>query len=565
MYIPAKINTKLSRILWIWGMFCAVYFFSTNVIAQDFDFKRTISESENETGIFKPNNTIDSLQNLGYLAASYYVRDTSSSTFYYFQLGKRFLWGRLTFYQEGQQLDLFTEETLTGKYANKSVLKRKLNKYLRKEAHNKGYPFAEADLQIDSISNYKVYATVNIYLKNRIVYDSIEVKSDKPLINEKYLQNYLKIQVGSLFSTEEYLSIPEKLNQLPFLELTEPPLLQFSNSKSQITLSLLSTSKNQLDAFIGLVPEGEKTNVTGQVDVSFQNLFKRAIIWQLNWQKYSANSQFLNTYLAQKATFKTPLGLEAQFGLLQEDSTFLQNSYRIGLFYPFKNSLTIGMGYKGISNNIIREFDSTEIKQADDPFRSSQINSISFSISWREKPTYPILKNDYYIMTINDLGLKKLKNHSQMPEEWRDVPEKSGNYNGLVEIGAQQKVKKRFLLEERLQLAIVENKVLSRNDLLRLGGLQNLRGFDRNFFYASNYVLLNLNYRYFLDNNSSFFLLTDIARLQNAIGTVYALGAGLDIKSKNGWFRLIYAVGANTDEKINFSTAKVHFGYIALF
>ncbi len=568
MYIPAKINTKLNRILFIFGLYCWLSFFCINVNAQNYDFSIQIPLSKTVVSTFDPNKVIDSLQNLGFLAASYYLNDyteADSVKVYSFQKGERFTWGSINYYIDGARVGTNATKSLLNQYADKKVLEKQIDDYLTSEAHNRGYPFADAILQIDSINNYKVYASVNISLKNQIVYDSLILKSDKRIINKDYLQHYLHMPLGALFNTAYYQSITEKIKRLKFLKLVEPPLLQFSNSKSQITLNLKSVPENQLEAFLGLIPTGEKTNLTGQVDVSFLNLFKRAVIWQLNWQKYSANSQFLNTYLSQKSAFKSPLGIEAQFSLLQEDSTFLQNSYYTGLLYSLNEPLTLGLGYKGVSNVLIRELDSTEIKTLNEPFRSSQINSIKFSAGWRQAITYPVLQNDYYIRSDLDIGVKKIKNHSNLSAKWKDIPERSENFNLLLELGAQQKLMKRFLIEQRFQLAIVGNKFLARNDLLRLGGLQNLRGFDRNFFYTSNYGLLNFNYRYFLDNNSSFFLLTDIAKLQKSIGTVYAFGAGLDVKSKNGWFRLIYAVGSNVNQKINFSTAKVHFGYIALF
>lgn len=564
MYMPAKITTKLARILLNTGFCFWLYLSGTNLLAQDYTFKKVL-EKKNLTSNFEPSLVIDSLQSLGFLSASFNKSETDSSTIFIFNPGERFVWGGIAYQINGVQEELFSKELKKGGYANRILLEKKLNQYLKTEAHNKGYPFAEADLLIDSIIDTRLFVRVEISFKNQIVYDSLSIQSGSEFVKREYLQNYLNMQLGELFSTSDYLAIPEKLKQLRFLKLTEPPLIEFSNGKSQITLFVEKVKNSQLDAFIGLVPEGENTYFTGQVDVSFQNLFKRAINWQLNWQKYSANSQFLNTQFSQKSAFKTPVGINLQFGLLQEDSTFLQNFYEIAAFYPLAKSVIIGVGYKGISNNLIRDFDSTEVSLKSDPFRSSRINSAGFSIAWRQKDTYPQLKSNYYLYLSTDIGLKTLRNVENLPEEWKNVPARSANYSAMFEWGSQQRLRKRFLIEEKLQFAFIENEVLSRNDLLRLGGLQNLRGFDRNFFYTSYYAMLNLNYRYFLDNNSSFFLLSDFAKLDKSVGSVYALGAGLDIKSKNGWFRLIYALGANIEEKINFSTAKVHFGYIAVF
>jgi hypothetical protein len=68
-----------------------------------------------------------------------------------------------------------------------------------------------------------------------------------------------------------------------------------------------------------------------------------------------------------------------------------------------------------------------------------------------------------------------------------------------------------------------------------------------------------------LNNKSSFLLIADLAYLNNQVGFAYSSGVGLDLKTKNGWFRLLYALGMQNNESINISAAKVHFGYIALF
>ncbi len=563
MYKPAKIFVKLNRILHKCLLLTCLYLNTLSGYCQEHDFERIVFTIESNQ--FSPLEVIDSLQSVGYLEASYSQELKDSISTFYFNKGPIYNWGALHITKEGQTIALGFIDKLLNKPADRFSLQKKMNDFLKANAHNAGYPFAEAQLLIDSVGKSNVYASIQLNYKNKITYDSINVQSAHKIINENYLQRFLKLPIGTDFSTKQYLQIPEKLKELPFLKLVSPPQVSFSNNQSIITLEPEKIATNQLDAFIGLVPEANRTNFTGQVDVSFQNLFKRAIKWQFNWQKYSANSQFLNTNLSQIAAFKTPIGFNLKFCLLQEDSTFLQNNYQILFLYPFKGDLSLGLGYKGFLNNVIREFDSTEMLSAAESFRSSQLNAVSLVANWRTKITYPALQNDYYISGFLDVGTKKISNINNLPEIWRNVPESSVNYGAQLEIGAQQKVFRRFLLEQYLEFAMIENKAISRNDLLRLGGLQNLRGFDRNFFYTRYYGLLSLNYRYFLDNNSSFFLLTDFAKLEKMLGNVYTFGAGLDVKTKNGWFRLIYAVGNRANEKVNFSLAKVHFGYIALF
>ena len=315
---------------------------------------------------------------------------------------------------------------------------------------------------------------------------------------------------------------------------------------------------------MGIVPEGTRTNLTGQVDARLRNLFKRGIGMDVFWQKYSANSQFLNTRIKQSHAFKSPLGVNFGFGLLQEDSTFLQSDLQIGMQYPVWKTLSMGMSYQRFNSNVLRDFNEEEVTSLN-PFRSSTVNAVLVNADWKRPLTHPQLKDYTFAQLSFSIGNKQITNYSTLPETWQDVPQNSNTFSGGFKLHIQKVVWKRFLIEAVPQYNIIDNPALSQNDLLRLGGLQNLRGFDRNFFYSRYYGLLNLNYRYFLDQKSSFFLLTDFAKLEADIDWVYALGAGLDIKSQNGWFRIIYALGQETGNMPEFSQGKVHFGYIALF
>jgi len=197
--------------------------------------------------------------------------------------------------------------------------------------------------------------------------------------------------------------------------------------------------------------------------------------------------------------------------------------------------------------------------------RSSVINGIQATISFRERRFTPVLDDHYCIDASFGFGQKRIKNFSQLPLQWQNVDPSGVNFSAHTYSEFQRVLSKRILFENKISLAMIENNALSRNDLLRLGGLQNLRGYDRNFFFTRSFALTNFNYRYFLDNNSSFFLLNDFAILSSPSIGVYSVGAGLDVRNKNGWFRLIYAIGSEFGQRLELNSGKVHFGYIAIF
>ncbi|WP_296619508.1 hypothetical protein [Marivirga sp.] len=504
---------------------------------------------------------LDSLIKSGYWEAQVEIDDQNN---FQIQKGKPYYWKSIKVYEDGLPSEIPFINNLYGKIANQFLLRKKLTEYVGTNYHRNGYPLAKANLSIDDLTDNQIDVTVDILSQNYILYDSILLKGDSQAINPAYLGNLLDLKYNQPFDIKSYKNIADKIGQLEYISISSAPELRFANNKAIIGLDIEKERVNQFDALIGFIPEGSRTNLTGQVDARLRNLFKRGVGLDVFWQKYSANSQFLNTRIQQSHAFKSSLGIDSGFELLQEDSTFLQTNLKIGTQYPVLNFLIFGVSYQRLNNNVLRDFSESELSKLN-PLRSSSVNAVVINTDWKRPLTYPQLK-DYAFAQLNfSLGNKQIANYSTLPEVWQNVPEKSNTINGGFKFHVQKVLGQRFLIEAIPQYSAIQNTALSQNDLLRLGGLQNLRGFDRNFFYTRYFGLINLNYRYFLDQKSSFFLLTDFAKLQSNIGWVYTTGAGLDIKSKNGWFRIIYALGQEAGNMPDFSQGKVHFGYIAVF
>ncbi|WP_375579924.1 hypothetical protein ABWH96_02255 [Marivirga tractuosa] len=552
MYIPAKINANLIRILQKYLLLPLLYFTVTSIsLAQNssdslYQQKKGIQDSLIKSGYWEAKVSIDSQSNLQV------------------EKGSAYYWKSIEVTEDKWFTKTSLVDKLNGKIANQFILNKRINEYVRINYHRKGYPLAKANLSIDNLQGDQIEASINIISQNYILYDSLILNGDGQSINQTYLSNRLDLKYDQPFDIKEYQNISDKIDQLEFISLSSSPELAFANNKAKVSLDIKKVKTNQFDAIIGVVPEGSRTNLTGQVDARLRNLFKRGVGMDVFWQKYSANSQFLNTKIQQSYAFRSPLGINFGFELLQEDSTFLQTNLQTGVHYPIWKALQVGLSYQRFTNNILREFTQEEITSLN-PLRSSTVNAVLINLEWKSPLTYPQLK-DYFFSNINlSFGQKEITNFSSLPTIWQNVPENSNTISGGFKVHLQKVLGQRFLIEAIPQYSAIQNPALSQNDLMRLGGLQNLRGFDRNFFYTRYYGLINLNYRYFLDQKSSFFLLTDFAKLQSNIDWVYTMGAGLDIKSKNGWFRIIYALGQETGNMPDFSQGKVHFGYIAVF
>jgi hemolysin activation/secretion protein len=129
----------------------------------------------------------------------------------------------------------------------------------------------------------------------------------------------------------------------------------------------------------------------------------------------------------------------------------------------------------------------------------------------------------------------------------------------------------RLIFKSAFQGGQVRNRQLFTNELLRVGGLQRLRGFNENFFFASGFGLLSLEPRYYLDPNSYLFLFFDQSVLQlplqgsTFVEWPFGAGAGLSFTTEAGIFNLAFALGRSSTQPFDFEYAKVHIGYVSRF
>ena len=107
------------------------------------------------------------------------------------------------------------------------------------------------------------------------------------------------------------------------------------------------------------------------------------------------------------------------------------------------------------------------------------------------------------------------------------------------------------------------------NELLRFGGINSIRGFEENSILASQYGLINSEYRYQLNNSIFIHTITDVAYFENKLSNtnekLFGYGFGFGILTKSGLLKLNYANGKNENQKFKLSNSKIHISLTALF
>src|SRR5690606_21959128 len=124
--------------------------------------------------------------------------------------------------------------------------------------------------------------------------DSIRVHGNAKISNE-FLQRYLNIPHGSMFSKEKLLAISRRIRELPYVEEEQPSKLIWLNSGSVIELYLKQKRSSQVNVLVGFLPNNDqlaskKLMVTGEANLNLKNALGAGETIGLNWQQLQKSS-----------------------------------------------------------------------------------------------------------------------------------------------------------------------------------------------------------------------------------------------------------------------------------
>jgi hemolysin activation/secretion protein len=170
------------------------------------------------------------------------------------------------------------------------------------------------------------------------------------------------------------------------------------------------------------------------------------------------------------------------------------------------------------------------------------------------------------------VGLKKIKpNISLDPTLYSSIDLKDQQFEARGGIATYLQLHNRLHLAVKTEIAKLYNNNLFLNDLFRLGGLKTLRGFNQNFFFASEYLLFKIEPRVYFSSDSFIFVFYDQAFIGQEVNNTKSkdhpmgFGAGISLNVNNGIINLAYALGSSKNQQVEPKLSKFHFGYVAKF
>ncbi|WP_255155593.1 BamA/TamA family outer membrane protein [Ferruginibacter sp. HRS2-29] len=480
----------------------------------------------------------------------------------------------------------YIEKNFTNKPLNISqlqLLQQRILGYYEKNGH----PFAKVYLDSIRVEDDKITAALKT--EKGVLYhiDSIRVFGNIK-INKRFLQRYLSIPNGSIYSKERLGQVDKKMLELPYLTPVQSSDLTMLGSGAVLNLYVQPKRSSQVNFLVGFLPSGndsKKLQVTGDVNLDLKNLLGTGENFLLKWQQLQPKSPRLNLGFDQPYIFNSPFGFNFLFDLFKKDSSFIQVNAQAGVQFSLANNQT-GKLFVQLQNASLLEgaIDTNVIKVQKTLPLNIDVSAVNVGFNYEWQGTNyrfnPRKGNEVNLVSV--VGIKNIKKNNTITS----LKDPSFNYESLYDSiklkSYQLRVKlaaahyfpigKAGTFKLGVNSGYYTSPSIFRNELFQIGGYKLLRGFDEESIYATQYAVATAEYRYLIGLNSYLFTFVDVGWVNNKYQDVALnnkfTGGGLGIlfETKAGLLNLSLAVGKRNDVKFNLrESSKIHFGYINYF
>lgn len=485
------------------------------------------------------------------------------------------------------------EKSFAGKpldFARLQQLEEKMLVYLE----NTGHPFARIWLDSLQLENENVSAQLNVNKGPLYKIDSIRVYGTGKISNI-FLQRYLDILNGSIYSKEKLMQVDKKLNELAYVEREKTSDLSLLGTGSVLNVYLKQKKSSQVNVLIGFLPNNDQLSskkilITGEANVLLKNAFGSGETVGLNWQQLQKSSPRLNLLYEQPYLFKSPLGLDFAFDIYKKDSSYVNVNLQLGARYSlntnqsaklfiqrFQTILSTG----GINAPLVIQ--TRRLPEAGDV--SWLTAGLDYEFNNTDYRFNPRQGNELRLIVSG--GTKKIKKNNEILQ-LKDPGDPNFNFEKLydtVSLNTTYQVRLRGMgahyfplgkgqrntIKTAINAGFFQSRNIFRNELFQLGGFKLLRGFDEESQFLSQFAIGTLEYHYLVGRNSYFYVLTDAGwGKSNNLGkkadyTYVSGGLGLAFETKAGIFNLAWAVGKRNDLPFDFKKSKIHIGFVNYF
>lgn len=435
---------------------------------------------------------------------------------------------------------------------------REMLKSLLRHLNNHGYPFAKVYLSIQTIQPQYSNAKLHIERGKLVRINKIHIKG-KTKVKDKYIKNAIAIKKGNLYQLNKLRNISTKLAQVPFIKEIRPYELLFTPEGVDLYLYLQRQPVSSINGIIGLQPDPQtgKTTVTGDVQLQLVNVIRQGESFALQWRSLRPKTQDLNIQFQFPFLFNTPFGINADFQLYKEDTTYLNLNFRGSILYYLSGGSYLKIFYQGKKSNLL----FTNI--IGDHLAKISENRYGLGYYRNQVDYLPNPSRGFRIDTEIALGSRKSSPH-------QDSTQTTTTVSGSLKIEGFIPITPRNVIRLANSTHTYYAPTIYNNEFFQFGGLKQQRGFDESSLKGTTISTFTVEYRFLVDKNSHAFAFYDQTFYERNAkkyikDTPLGFGLGYAFGTKFGTFSISYALGKQFNNPIRLKEGKIHFGYIAFF
>ena len=451
---------------------------------------------------------------------------------------------------------------------------------------NSGYPFASFQLTDIWMSGDTLRSRLDFEKGPLIVIGKVENEFDIG-ISPAILGNLIGIPQGSVFDFSAIQNLSQTLKNLSYLEQTREARLSFEDGEAVVTLFLKQKKSSSMNLLLGLIPSGgvpgARLTLTGLADINTQNMLGKGELLSFKFERLLAQTQTVDLNISFPYIFNLPFGVEAEMHQNRRDSSFNIVEGQLGLSSYFRGSNRISLFYGWEQSNLL-SFNQDQLiaskvlpNTLDTRARNYGLNIDYSKVDYVLNPRKGIQLNTKITLSqkriVPNNVISALSDPEQPDFDFAQLYADSLVDNRLLfkqelELATYLPLSKRLIFKNGLRGAFLyAGRDILRNEQWILGGNSNLRGFNEGLLFADAYLVETLEFRYILERNTYLFAFSDLARLWSgkSFTDYLGLGLGLSFEVQSGIFGISLAVGKEDELPFDFSSPKVHFGFINQF
>lgn len=423
------------------------------------------------------------------------------------------------------------------------------------DLHATGFPRATLIVEslLPNFENASISVSIREVTGERVLVDRLLFRGSEQL-SAFYLLREAGFKSGEVFSPDRAEHYRRRIASSPFILHARQPVLRNTSEGWAYVMDVEEIRGSSLDLLLGYNPSlGGGRSIIGRGGLELRNFITEGSSGELEFERLPGSQSRLLASYNQYWVAGLPIMVGASAHLFQRDSTWFSTGVSLTGAYQSQSGYLYGL--QGLLTTIQSAAQTQGVVRA-------RYTGIRAYMEYRDTDNRfaPTSGSLFYLGV--DQGRKVLDNAAerQLPGNI-GITRFTGRYQSFFTISARQ------VATPRIHVGFSSAEVYFEDDLFRLGGHRDMRGYREEQLLAISYAWSDLEYRFLLDEDSYVFVFgagglyeytSDLAYLnfRRDRKPLYAGGFGISYRVAPGVITFSYAV--SPDDKI--SNGKVHFG-----